>query len=541
MARQISLLLFLVLCAGLTGAHAQTQIELDKIEEGVNVAIVTVDGIKLFPVRGITAYPAKLRAREIQKRIKTIASDEMIKLDAFKLEPDTDRISIVANEIFVMHVINADATYAGIDRNLLAEVYLDRIKESIKKYRQDRTLEVLLYNTLYVFAATVVMILVLFGIRLGFRYFQQNVQQRYESRIKSLEFKSVEILNEDQIKTTLRGLLTTIKVLMILVAAYLYLHFALSLLPWTRAFAYSLIDMTLKPLDVIGRGILEYTDNVVFIIILIVVVRYVLQLIRMFFSALRGGRIKISSFEPEWAWPTYRLVRLFVIAFAFVMAFPYIPGSESAAFKGVTLFFGVLFSLGSSTYISNIIAGYTMTYRRAFKVGDRIKIGDIVGDVEEIRLLVTHLRSLKNEEIVIPNSKILNTEVTNYSTIAEQQGLILHTTVGIGYEVPWRQVEAMLLMAAQCTTGLKTEPKPFVLQKSLGDHAVNYELNVYCDDANRMLSFYSALHQNIQDVFNEFGVQIMTPSYIADTPTPKIVTKDDWYTAPAKSPDTSNK
>ena len=541
MARQISLLLFLVLGIGLRGAQAQTQIELDKIEEGVNVAIVTVDGIELFPVRGITAYPAKLRAREIQKRIKGIARDETIKLDTLKLEPKADRIAIMADEILILNVVEADATYAGIERILLAEVYLDIIKESIKRYRQDRTYEVLMDNTIYVIAATVLLLLVLFGIRLGFRFLHNIFQQRYESRIKSLEFKSVEILNEAQIKTTLRGLFTTIKVLMILIAVYLYLQFALSLLPWTRAFAFSLIDMTLKPLTVIGGGILEYTDNVVFIVILIIVVRYALKLISMFFSALRGGRIKFSGFEPEWAWPTYRLVRIFIIAFAFVMVFPYIPGSGSAAFKGVTLFFGVLFSLGSSTYISNIIAGYTMTYRRAFKVGDRIQIGGIVGDVEEIRLLVTHLRSLKNEEIVIPNSKILNTEVTNYSTIAEQQGLILHTTVGIGYEVSWRQVEALLLMAAQRTTGLKTEPKPFVLQKSLGDFAVNYELNVYCDNANRMMSFYSALHQNIQDVFNEFGVQIMTPSYVADTPTPKIVTKDHWYTAPAKPPDTGSK
>lgn len=541
MARQISLLLFIVLCVGLTGVQAQAQIELDKIEEGVNVAIVTVDGIELFPVRGITAFPAKLRARNIQKRIKAVANDETIELDAIKLVPKTDRTGIMAKETLIMNVVNADATYAGIDRNLLAEVYLDHIKESIKKYRQDRTHEVLLDNTLYVLAATILLILVLFGIRLGFRFLHNIFQQRYESRIKALEFKSVKILNEAQIKTTLWGVFTTVKVLMILVAAYLYLQFALSLLPWTRAFAYSLIDMTLKPLTVIGGGILEYTDNVMFLIILIIVVRYVLRMISMFFSALRGGRIKFSGFDPEWAWPTFRLIRIFIIAFAFVMAFPYIPGSESAAFKGVTLFFGVLFSLGSSTYISNIIAGYTMTYRRAFKVGDRIKIGDIVGDVDEIRLLVTHLRSLKNEEIVIPNSKILNTEVTNYSTIAKQQGLILHTMVGIGYEVPWRQVEAMLLMAAQRTTGLKTEPKPFVLQKSLGDFAVNYELNVYCDDANRMMSFYSDLHQNIQDVFNEFGVQIMTPSYVADTPTPKIVIKDDWYTAPANPPDTTSK
>jgi small-conductance mechanosensitive channel len=540
MAKRIPWLLLLALYASLLGLPLQAQSADVNVNEGVDVAMVRIDGVKLFPVCGITAYPAKRRAHEIQKRIKAIANDETIKLDALTLKKRPDRTSIMANAIEIMNVVDIDATYAKVERDLLAEIYLGRIKETIKKYRQERTTDFLLVNVLYVVAASVLLMLVLFGYRLGFRYLRNNLMLRIEPHIKSLQIKSVEILNANQIKTTLYGLFKTIKVVLIIITIYLYLEFALSLLPWTRTFAFSLIEVTMEPLKVIGEGILEYIDNIFFIIILIIFFRYVLKVISMFFSALRGGRIKLSGFEPEWAWPTYRLVRLFIIAFAFVVVFPYIPGSDSAAFKGVTLFFGVLFSLGSSSYISNIIAGYSMTYRRAFKVGNRVKIGDVIGDVEEIRLMVTHLRSLKNEEIVIPNSKILNTEITNYSTMAEQQGIILHTTVGIGYEVSWRQVEAMLLMAAQRTTGLLTEPKPFVLQKSLGDYAVIYELNVYCDDPNRMMSFYSTLHQNIQDVFNEYGVQIMTPSYVADSPTPKIVSKDAWYTAPAKPPDSTD-
>jgi hypothetical protein len=182
---------------------------------------------------------------------------------------------------------------------------------------------------------------------------------------------------------------------------------------------------------------------------------------------------------------------------------------------------------------SAFIAGYTMTYRRAFKLGDRIRIGQTVGEVSEIRLLVTRLRTGKNEDVVIPNSTILSSEVVNYSTLARKDGLILHTAVGIGYEVPWRQVEAMLLLAAERTEGLMRDPMPFVLQTSLGDFAVTYELNAYCDDAGRMPRLYSALHRNIQDVFNEYGVQIMTPNYEADPEKPKLVPADQWYAAPA--------
>jgi small-conductance mechanosensitive channel len=183
-----------------------------------------------------------------------------------------------------------------------------------------------------------------------------------------------------------------------------------------------------------------------------------------------------------------------------------------------------------------MVAGYSMTYRRAFRVGDRVKIGDVVGDVTDIRLQVTTVKTLKNEEVVIPNATILASEIVNYSALATDQGLILHTTVGIGYEVPWRQVEAMLLLAAKRTPGLLEEPRPFVLQKALADYAVSYELNVYCSDPRQMMSLYTELHRSIQDVFNEYGVQIMTPSYEADTPDPKVVPKDRWYAAPAVPP-----
>lgn len=532
MARMLLVLLSLVY-AGLSQAQSDSE-----NNEEIDSAIVRVDGVKLFQVRGIAAYPAKRRAGEIQKNIEKLADDTAISVDTIKLNVLSDRIQIIANNKPLMAILDVDAELEGIKKELLAEVNLTRIRESIVKYRADRSPEALLKNTLYVAIATLLYIILLMGLRKAFRALLQALLTRFESNQQIFRVKSIDLLNEKQIRASITGLVTTIKLLIYLLLFYLYLQFALGLLPWTRKFAYALIDMTLHPMLVIGQGILDYSDNVVFLVVLILVVRYILKIVHMFFGALRSGRVTMSGFEPEWAWPTYRLVRLLIIAFTVVVAFPYIPGSSSDAFKGVTLFLGVLFSLGSSTYISNIIAGYTMTYRRAFRVGDRVRIGDITGNVEEIRLLVTHLRSPKNEEIIIPNSNILNTEVVNYSSLEKEQGLILHTTVGIGYEVPWRQVEAMLLMAAQRTPGLLAEPKPFVLQTSLADFAVNYELNAYCQEANKMMALYTALHQNIQDVFNEYGVQIMTPAYESDTPQPKIVPKDGWFAAPAQPPET---
>jgi small-conductance mechanosensitive channel len=250
-----------------------------------------------------------------------------------------------------------------------------------------------------------------------------------------------------------------------------------------------------------------------------------LKFIRLVFSSIENGTITIGGFDPDWAKPTYRLFRIFVVAFAVVVAFPYIPGSNTQAFKGVSLFIGLVFSLGSTSIIGNMISGYTLTYRRVFKPGDRVKIGDHVGDVQESRLLVTYLRTIKNEVTAVPNSSIVNAAVVNYSSLAQTKGLILHTSVGIGYETPWRQVEAILFEAAARTPGLLREPKPFVHEKELRTFDVEYQLNVYCDRPNSTASVYAALHRNILDLCNEYGVQIMTPAYESDPKDAKVVAK----------------
>jgi small-conductance mechanosensitive channel len=284
----------------------------------------------------------------------------------------------------------------------------------------------------------------------------------------------------------------------------------------------------------LGQSFIDYLPSLFFLLIIYFLVRYLLGFTKAFFNQLSRGQFQISGFDAEWALPTYRIVRVLIIIIAVVVAYPYLPGSGSEAFKGISILVGILLSLGSTSLIANIIAGYTMTYRRAFRVGDRVKFGEHFGEVTDIRLMETHVRSLKNEEIVIPNSKILSGEVINYSSMASKHGLILHTTVGIGYEVPWRQVEAMLLMAAERTQGLPRKSEPFVLQKTLGDFGVTYELNVICRDAENMAQIYSDLHRNIQDVFNEYKVAIMTPHYVGDTEEPKIVPKDKWFDSPAR-------
>jgi small-conductance mechanosensitive channel len=314
------------------------------------------------------------------------------------------------------------------------------------------------------------------------------------------------------------------------------LDYALSLFPWTRPVARRGAALFIDPLATMWTGFVDALPGLIFIAILVVITRYFLKLTQLFFGGIANGTIKPGGFEREWSWPTYRLVRIAIVGFALVMAYPYIPGSNSEAFKGVSIFFGLLMSIGAASMVANSVAGYALIYRRAFKIGDRIKVDDVVGDVIEMRQQVTQLRTPKNEEVTIPSSLILNSHVVNYSTLARERGLILHTTVGIGYETPWRQVEAMLIEAANRTEGMLREPPPFVLQTSLGDFCVTYEINAYCDSPQEMAKLYTALHRNILDVFNEHGVQIMTPAYEGDPEKPKVVPKAQWYAAPAKPP-----
>jgi len=259
-----------------------------------------------------------------------------------------------------------------------------------------------------------------------------------------------------------------------------------------------------------------------------------MKLTKLFFSGISQGTITFMNFDRDWAIPTYRIVKILIIIFSVVIAYPYIPGSESDAFKGISVLIGLMISLGSSSVIANLIAGYSLIYRRTFKIGEIVKIDENIGTVVDMKMFVTRLRSLKNEEIVLPNSNIVSGTVINYSSLSKDKGLILHTVVGIGYETPWRQVEQMLLMAADRTSGLLKNPPPFVLQQNLGDFAVNYEINVYSNSPEMMKYYYTELHKNILDVFNEYNVQIMTPAYEGDPEKPKVVPKDQWFIEPAK-------
>jgi small-conductance mechanosensitive channel len=530
-------LLALLLGLGLAASQVTLAQESDAGQAPqVQTAPVVIDGETLFYLRGVTALPAAERAATIRKRVLELAKDSAFDVNDLTITEVDNRTTIYAGEKAVLSIVDADAQVEELERHLLAQIYKARIAESIEAYRQARGSATLLANGLYALGVTGVAFLLLWGLRKLFRWLNDWSERSVRRRVHDLASKSHHLVRAGSVWGVIAGLLRLLRVVVYLVLGYFYLNTVLGLFPWTRPAAKVLFHLILNPLESLWLGFLGALPDVAFLVVLWLVVRYILKVIRAFFKGVELGRIKLEKFEADWAEPTYRITRILVIAFALVIAYPYIPGSESAAFKGVSVFLGVLFSLGSSSFIGNMIAGMAMTYRGTFKDGDLIKVGDVVGTVEGVKLMATRLRTAKNESVILPNSTILNTEVTNYSQQAETEGLVIHSMVGIGYDAPWRQVEAMLLEAAARTEGVKTEPPPFVLQRALGDFAVQYEINGYWSGSGSLLRLYSRLHANIQDVFNEHGVQIMSPAYEADPAEPKLVPPDKWYEAPAKKP-----
>jgi small-conductance mechanosensitive channel len=495
-----------------------------------SIAPVKIDNNILFYVRGITSFPAEERARIVEEKIIALAEDKSFISDSIQIIEAEDRHIINAKGNFIIRIFDVDAEIEGVSRQILAEMVKQNITKAINSYRYERSSALLIKRIIYAAISTVLLILILFLFGFLSRRFDKLLEVKVKSRMEFLESQSHSIIQAKQLWTALRGFTKTIKVILTILIIIFYFNFVLGLFPLTRPIAAEVFSLLIKPLGVMGESLLSELPNIAFLIVLIFVIRYLIKLIKLFFKGLSQETIVLANFDSDWSWPTYKIIRFLIIVFAIVIAYPYIPGSESDAFKGISVLLGIMFSIGSSSFISNIVAGYSLTYRRAFKLGDIIRVGDDFGEVIDIKPFVTRLRSVKNEEVIIPNSNLINSQVINYSSLAKKTGLILHTTVGIGYETPWRLVEEMLKTAADRTEGLLKDPPPYVLQKSLGDFAILYEINAFCQDPPRMMRVYTALHQNILDVFNENNIQIMTPSYEGDPAEPKVVSKEKWHT-----------
>jgi small-conductance mechanosensitive channel len=479
-------------------------------------APVSVDHKILFYVQSkILSISPENRAEIITKRIEKLIKDPLLDINDITLSEGEANTDIVARDLIIMTVTEDDAKSAGKERIALAGEYVSLIKSTIDTQRREYSLRSITMGAIFALIATIVFILFLIIIKKIFVKLYGKLQSWKDVKIHGLKFQNLEILSSGQITDVIVNVAKWIRVILVMLLLYFYIPLILSFFPWTKRYSATILGYIISPLEAVGLSFISFLPNLFFIAVIVAVTYYVLKVIKIIFEAIARRRINLSGFYPEWAQPTYQIVRFLVIAFTAIVVFPYLPGSDSPAFKGISIFLGVLFSLGSTAAVANVVAGVILTYMRAFKVGDRVKISDTTGDVIEKTLLVTRVRTIKNEDITIPNAVVLGSHIINYSASAQNTGLILHTKVTIGYDVPWKQVHELLIAAAHTTEYILKEPSPFVLQTSLDDFYVSYEINAYTGQPNKMAVIYANLHQNIQDQFNKTGVEIMSPHYSA--------------------------
>ncbi len=348
-----------------------------------------------------------------------------------------------------------------------------------------------------------------------YKKLKNRIQQLKDTKLKPISIQNYEILDTQKQVSLLIFLANILRYLLLFILLVLTIPILFSIFPQTKELAYKIAYYIWNPVKDILEGILGYIPNLFTIIVICLVIKYVIKGIRYLATEIDAGRLKINGFYSDWAMPTYHIIRFLLYAFMIAMIYPYLPGSNSGVFQGVSVFVGLIVSLGSSTVIGNIIAGFVITYMRAFKQGDRIKLNDTVGNVIEKTAFVTRLRTIKNEIVTIPNSFIMSSQTVNYTSSARTYGLIIHSEVTIGYDAPWRKVHQLLIDAAKATPGVMPEPAPFVLETALSDFYPVYQINAYIQEANNMTTIYSALHQNIQDYFDKAGIEIMSPHYTA--------------------------
>jgi small-conductance mechanosensitive channel len=457
---------------------------------------------------------AEARAREITGRLEMLA--ERGYLEPVEVRDFGSNLSaLFVGEVFLLSVSDADAEALGRGRAEVAAEWAATVERALKTGAKQFTWVSFLLAILKALLSWAVFAGILWLIKRGFDWVTAWIENRFRELTERKQIRGLNLLLWERLFLFVLLLIKVATGIFLLFQFSLLVSFTFGLFPATQGISLSLFEYFRGTFGAIGQAILNYLPRGGFVAILAMITFYGIRLMKLFFLAIERGDIDFAKITPETATPTYQLLRILIVLFVLVVAFPYLPGGESDAFKGISIFIGVLLSLGSGSAMGNITSGVIITYMRPFRLGDRIRVGDTTGDVITKGLLVTRIRTIKNVEIVVPNATILSSQIINYSSLARENGLILHTTITIGYDAPWRQVHELMKEAALATPGILATPAPFVLQTALNDWHVSYELNAYTREANQMATIYSGLNENLQESFNAAGVEIMSPSYYA--------------------------
>jgi small-conductance mechanosensitive channel len=490
----------------------------DKSVDDQNAAVV-FQGKRLYVFNGARdGFSAKERAQRTTDAIELLAKAPTFDPNLVKLEESADGTEVTYGDTFIATMTLDDAKRAESSTQLLASEFAAKLRIALSRHVEPVTPYSIVCGVGATIGASVLMLIVsgILGRFAG--YISAQINKWNGTVISGVRIQKAELLSASSLCNILHTLNKIAEMATFLVALYIYLIVVLNSFPGTQWLALALRDTALVPLSTAAEALIGYLPKAMAIMAIAILTYGVIAFADFFFNAVGVEQITFSGFDPEWAESTFQLVRVMIVAFALVACLPYAPFGESQSFKQVGLLMGILVSLGSTSVIGNVMAGTVLTYSNAFKIGDRIKIGDCTGDVTEKSLFVTRLRTIKNEIVSIPNGVILNTNIVNYSAMGKAGQLIMHTAVTIGYDVPWRKVHELLIASALATEGIRPEPGPFVLQTALTDFAVCYEINAYSNTPHNMNLVYSQLHANIQDKFNQAGVEIVSGqfSYLRD-------------------------
>lgn len=447
---------------------------------------------------------AKSKIYEVGKRL-TMFVDSLYVFDS---EVSSD---VMVGEDVLLSVTDLDALWMGMERVELAETYREVISKKVDQLHETYGLQQKLQSLGWVALIIAVQVLLIWFIVWLFHRWKFSVTRKLLGRIKSVVIKNYPLLDTHRLGVAIIFIFNLVRLLLILLVVLVGLGFMFSFFPETKTVTYTVVGFIWNPLSDILKSVVEYLPNLFKIIVIIICFHYLLKLVRYFANEVASGRLKINGFYADWAMPTHTLLRVLLYSFMLVMIWPLLPNSDSEIFQGVSVFIGVVVSLGSTSVVGNVMSGLVMTYMRPFRIGDFIRFGDTEGEVIEKSMLVTRIRTRKNDIVTIPNSNMMSSQTSNYTFSAQRYGIIVHTKITIGYDEPWKKIETLLVQAAENTDGIKRHPKPFVRITALDDFYVEYEINGITDRAKTLSTVYSALHQQILDTMHGAGVEIMSP------------------------------
>lgn len=461
---------------------------------------------------GLSAHD---RAENAAQAILKIGKDLSLKTDSVYLFDSEFLTDIMYGEKVIFSVTDQDALWLNVSKEELAQSYRTIVSNKIQELKKAHSILQIVKRVALFLLVLVVQYLLFRLTNYLFRKLRRQIIWLKMNRLKSITIRDYEFLNTHRQGRVLIFFNNILRYIVLLIQLAISVPILFAIFPQTENLAIKLFSYILEPVKMVVKSVIEYIPNLFIILVIYYCIKYIIKGIQYIADEIESENLKITGFYPDWAQPTFNIVRFLMYAFMIAMIYPFLPGSGSGVFQGISVFVGLIISLGSSTVIGNIIAGLVITYMRPFKLGDRIKLNETTGNVIEKTPFVTRIRTPKNEVVTIPNSFIMSSHTVNYSASARQYGLIIHTTVTIGYDVPWRQVHQLLINAARSTEGVMADPKPFVLETELQDYYPCYQLNAYIKEADKLAQIYSDLHQQIQDTFNEAGVEIMSPHYFA--------------------------